>query len=157
MYNAITMIELEKLYNDKIQDEKFVTKFKKFISTNEFIGYSDIKDWIGYKQKRTIIEILLNPKFDYIEDIDYRIVKEKKEGVCKPVNEVYMTIDTIKCIFLTAPTELSQKFRKYYIEMEKIFKEYVIKNQLKNPMSCLEKYEFDINQWKKKNSIFNLY
>ena len=59
---------------------------------------------------------LENNKYGYIQGTDYKIIKEKKEGICKPVNEIYMTIDTIKCICMTAPTELSQKFRKYYLE-----------------------------------------
>lgn len=153
------MIELKKLYTERIEDEKFIEKFEDYISTDKMISYSDIKDWIGYKQKRTIMEILENDKYDYILGVDYKIVKEKKEGICKPINEIYMSIDTIKCICLTAPTEQSQKFRKYYIEMEKIYKEYIIRlgDKLKNPISCLTKYEFDINQWLNKKIVYLIY
>jgi phage anti-repressor protein/predicted GIY-YIG superfamily endonuclease len=153
------MENLDEIFEKKIDDVNFVKQFKKYLYTDEMISYSDVKDWIGYKYKKSIMENLENEKFGYILGTDYKIVKEKKEGVCKPVNEIYMSIDTIKCICLTAPTELSQKFRRYYIEMEKIYKEYIInlEGRLKNPISCLAKYEFDINQWLKKKVVYLIY
>jgi len=153
------MDNLDKIFEKKIDDVKFINKFKKYLYTDDMISYSDVKDWIGYKYKKSIMDNLENNKYGYIQGTDYKIIKEKKEGICKPVNEIYMTIDTIKCICMTAPTELSQKFRKYYLEMEKIYKEYFInlENKLKNPIASITKYEFDINQWLKKKIVYLIY
>ena len=124
------------------KDDIYIKKFEACITSNKMISYSDVKEWIGYKQKRSVIDFLENDIHGYILGTDYKIIKEKKEGICKPVNEIYMTINTIKDICITAPTEISQKFKKYYLEMEQTYKE----NKLKNPISCVVKYEFDINQ-----------
>jgi len=49
-----------------------------------------------------------------------------------------------------APTEESQKFRKYYIEMENIFKKIAtpyLLNNIINPVKELYNFEFDINKF----------
>lgn len=145
--------------NSNIEHE-FVKKFTKYLLANEeYIEFENIKQWIGYKQKRTINEILTNNNYNFIENADYKIEKIKKKEVCKPINEIYMTIDTIKCICLMAPTEQGQKFRRYYIEMEKLFKKYIaieIQNKLTNSIPQLNKYDFDVNKYHKKEVLYLL-
>ena len=46
------MENLDKIFEKKIDDVKFINKFKKYLYTNDMISYSDVKDWIGYKYKR---------------------------------------------------------------------------------------------------------
>jgi len=153
------MSELEKKFEAKIENKDFVQQFKNHVGSIDMLSYSDVKDWIGYKKKQNIVDMLKNKKYKYIENTDYKIIKEKKENVCKPVNEIYMTFDTLKSICLSAPTEKSHQFRKYYIEMEKIHMEHLNSqiNKLKNPISCLAKYSFDINQWLNKKIVYLIY
>ncbi len=154
------MSELEKIYEANIENKDFIEQFKNHIISSDMIPYDSVKDWIGYKKKQTITDILRNKRYGYIENVDYRIVKEKKENICKPVDEIYMTIDTIKCICLTAPTEQSQQFRKYYIEMEKLFKKYIsenIRKTLKNPIPDADMYDIDVKSFEDKEVFYLIY
>lgn len=145
--------------NLKIQ-EQFVDVFYDTLCNNTFIEFDDVREWIGYKKKETVHNILINKKYGFTEGTDYRIEKIKKDGICKPINEIYMSIDTIKCICLLCPTEKGHQFRKYYIEMEKLFRKYIsttIQNQLSNPIPQLNKYDFDINNYMKKEVLYLIY
>ena len=137
-------------------DKDFIEKYKKYSLSDEMIPYTEIKDWIGYKDKRSVSDVLNNYKFGFKEGKDYNLVREKKPDICKPVNEIYMTFDTIKSLCMASPTETGNKYRKYFLELEKVTKEY-IKNKIQTPLSCLEKYTFDINQWKKKKIVYLIY
>lgn len=136
----------------------FIKKFAQFLDNNEIcIEFEDIKEWIGYKKKCTILDILQNDKYDFQLDTDYKIQKIKKEGICKPINEIYMTIDTVKCICLMAPTETGQEFRRYYIAMEKLFRQYtstIIQNSLTNPLPEINKYDFHEQQFYDKEVLY---
>ncbi|QKF94061.1 phage anti-repressor protein [Fadolivirus algeromassiliense] len=141
-------------------ETNFVDAFCDTLYGNEFIDFENVKEWIGYKKKDTVYNILVNGKYDFVNGTDYKIEKIKKEGICKPINEIYMTIDTIKCICLLCPTEKGQQFRKYYIEMEKLFRQYVsttIQNKLTNPIPELNKYDFDINKYMKKEVLYLIF
>jgi predicted GIY-YIG superfamily endonuclease len=144
------------LENSKLSKD-FVEKYKKYLLTTEMIPYSDVKDWIGYKQKRSVQENLEDKRLGFKENYDYKIVKEKKEGICKPVNEIYMTFETIKSLCLSSATEIGIKYRKYFLELEKTTKE-IVKNKLNNPIDLgLAKYEFDINKWLNKKIVYLIY
>ena len=41
------MLNLKKLYSEKIKDDKFIEKFESYIITDKMISYSDVKEWIG--------------------------------------------------------------------------------------------------------------
>ncbi len=137
-------------------DKKFYDKYKDLIKSNEMISYTEVCEWIGYKYKKSVLEKLEDIKMGFKKDIDYKIVKEKKEGICKPINEIYMTFETVKSLCMSSTTEEGSKFRKYFLEIEKTSREY-IKDKIKNPLSCLAKYEFDINQWLKKKVVYLIY
>lgn len=150
-----------KLTTETTIDKQFYEKFFCYLDKpSDMIAFDDVKDWIGYKQKRTITEILFNKKYDYVNGIDYKFEKIKKEEICKPINEIYMTIDTLKSICLMAPTEKGQQFRKYYIEMEKLYRKYVstiVQNQLTNPIAELNKYDFDISKYANKEVLYLIF
>ncbi|AYV76034.1 MAG: phage antirepressor protein [Terrestrivirus sp.] len=144
-------------------DQQFVNKFSDTLfDQSKFVKYTDVIDWIGYKNKRTLTDVLKNENFGFIEGTDYEIKKMESTGG-RPGNEIFMTIDTIKCICLMAPTEKAQQFRKYYIELEKCFKKLITENiklqtiNINNPVDALKKYEFDPNQYKKKEVFYILY
>ena len=102
-------------------DPKFVDKFSDHLTdTSKMISFSEANEWLGYKHKQTVLRLLTNTKYNFIEGTDFKIEKMDSNGG-RPIDEIYMTIDTVKCICLMSPTEQSQKFRKYYIEMEKMF------------------------------------
>lgn len=141
--------------NDMVINEEFVDKCSQYIQTTNFISYTEVKDLIGYKQKRTVSEIL--GKFDFVADVDYKIVKEKVKGTCKPIDEIYMTIDTIKCICLMSPTEKSQQFRRYFLQMEKLFKEIASAeylSKLTNPIYEFNLYDTDVGKFKGHETIY---
>jgi len=142
----------------------FVNKFiDHVVEPDDMISFSEIQDWVGYKKKETVLLLLKNNKNIFIENEHYNIKKIKIEGVNKPINEIYMTADTVKNICLMASTEKGQQFRKYYIELEKCFKKVMIENiklqtiNITNPIDALKKYEFDPNQYKKKEVFYILY
>lgn len=138
-------------------NNEFVDKCSKYLGKDDMISYSEVKDLIGYKQKRTIEEMLENEKYDFILNVDYKIVKEKKEGICKPVNEIYMTMDTIKCICMTAPTKQSQEFRRYYLQMEKVFRQFAtteMLNKVTNPIPKFNDYVNDLPKYKNKEVVY---
>lgn len=148
---------IEKIKETNMLENDFIDQCSKYLSSTKMISYSEVKDLIGYKQKRSVNEIL--NKFDFLAEVDYKIVKEKVKGVCKPVDEIYMTIDTIKCICLMSPTEKSQQFRKYYIQMEKLFKEFATTeylSKLTNPIYEFNKYDNDVAKFKGKETIYIL-
>lgn len=138
-------------------DKVFIVQCCKYLGKTDMIPYSEVCDLIGYKQKRSIQEILDNKKYDFVDNTDYKIVKEKKEGVCKPVNEIYMTMDTIKCICMMAPTKKSQEFRRYYLQLEKVFLEIAtteILNKVTNPIPKFNAYILDIAKYKGKVVVY---
>jgi phage anti-repressor protein len=149
------MEAIVKKIKETLNDDEFVDQCSKYLNETSMVSYTEVKDLIGYKKKESIEQIL--SKYDFVVDVDYKIVKEKITGKCKPINEIYMTIDTIKCICLMAPTEKSQQFRKYYIQMEKIFKEIATTeylNKLTNPVHELNNYDLDISKYKGKETIY---
>jgi phage anti-repressor protein len=126
------------------------------INSNKFIEYSKIEKIIGYKNKRTVTDILKNEKYDFLLDNDYKIIKQKSTGG-RPMNEIMMTIDTIKTIILLSPTKKGHEFRKYYIEMEKLFRKFIdneIKNKITNPIPELNKYDFDVTEHTDKEVLY---
>lgn len=158
---VITMNEITNYIQKNSEIEKnFINKFACYLYTSDaFIEFEDIKDWIGYKKKRTVTDILNNNKYDFQQDTDFKIQKIKKEGICKPINEIYMTIDTVKCICLMAPTKKGQEFRRYYIAMEKLFRQYttpIIQNSLTNPITEMNKYDFDEQKYYDKEVLYLL-
>lgn len=112
--NSTETIEEEKLNGELIK------KYTKFLNSKEMVSYTEVKDIIGYKKKESVLDLLSDEKNGFIKDTDYKIINEKKEGVKKHINEIYMTVDTLKCICMMSSTEQSVQFRKYYLQMEKI-------------------------------------
>ena len=111
-----------------LNDEKSEIVLNILMSNFEFIKYSEIKKHMGYQNKQTIKRLLTNQKYDFTHDVYYKFENIKKGQVVKPLNEIYMKIDTIKTILLLSPTAKGHEFRKYYIEMEKLFRKYVTKS-----------------------------
>ena len=140
-------------------NKDFIDQCAKYLNGADMISYTEVKNLIGYKKKESIQDILSNNKYDFVENTDYKIVKEKLTGVCKPINEIYMTIDTIKCICMMAPTEKSQEFRRYYLQMERIFREFAtaeMTNKIIHPVPELNNYEVDISKFKDKDVVYLL-
>jgi phage anti-repressor protein len=138
-------------------NKEFVSKFNNpLYSSEQLIKHSEMNDWICYKKKETVYTILKNKKYGFVEGKDYKIEKQDSSGG-RPANEIYMTIDTAKCIRLLAPTEKGNEIRKYYIEMEKCFRQILSDqsvNKLINPIPQLNKYDFDPNTFKGKEVLY---
>ncbi len=164
--NNINKIIYTELLQKSSAGKKFIDEFYETIQNNDkLICYKDANEWIGFKKKQTVKDILLNEKYNFANGTDFTI-KQYKPKTGRPGDMIYMTIDTIKVICLMAPTQKGQQFRRYYIEMEKLFKQYVstkIFNKLNNPIPELNKHDFDVNKYKDKevlyiiNIIDNLY
>ena len=121
-------------------------------SYSNMIKYSDVSDWLGYK-KDTVVSILKNNKYNFDEN-DYKIKFNKKDILSY---EIYMKIDTIKAICLLSLTKKGHQFRKYYIKMEKLLKKYIstlLLNKLYNPIPQINAYDFDINKYKNKETLY---
>lgn len=143
--------------SDDINNDYLIDTYSKLLNRKDMISYTEVKDVIGYKKKETIFEMLSRNSSGFTKDTDYKIVKEQKEGVKKPINEIYMTIDTLKCICLMSQTEQSQKFRKYYLQMEKLFRESASAetlNKLTNPITIFTDYVTDIKKYKDKDVVY---
>lgn len=154
------MSEITKYIKDNCDaDDKFVEIFNTR-DDKKFISFSDVKDWLGYKKKDTVLNILKNEKYGFVESTDYKIEKIKVDGVCKPINDILMTISTIKCICLLCPTKKAHQYRKYYIEMDNLQRQYVstiIQNQLTNPILQLNQYNFDVAPYINKEVLYLIY
>ena len=152
------MSEIEKyIIKNSDLDQKMVKKLSSQLTeADQFIDMNDIKEWFGYKKKQTVKDILLNDKYGFIENTDYKLELFKpKTG--RPGETIYLSVDTIKCICLMAPTEESQKFRRYYIEMERLFKQYVsteVQNKLTNPIPEIEYKNFDLDPYIGKETLY---
>jgi len=138
-------------------DTNFVDKFYKTLyEMDTMINLNDVKEWIGFKKKQTITDILKNDKYGFKGGEDYKIEIYKPE-TGRPGENIFMTVDTLKSICLMSVSEQGQKFRKYYIEMEKLFKKYVsteIQNRITNPIIELNKYDFDPVQFQNKEVLY---
>ena len=141
-------------------DKNFIDKYHNTLVNNDtLIDYNDVKEWIGYHKKQTVVDILKNDKYKFKNDIDYKIENYKPENG-RPGNNILMTIDTVKSLCLMSASEKGQLFRSYYIEMEKLFRTYastLIQNQLTNPIPQLNKYDFDVNLYIGKEILYLLY
>lgn len=144
------------LENNNI-DKEFMSKIWDYVTNaSKFIPYNDIKEWIGFKQKKSIEDILKNDKYGFIEGTDYKIEKIKKENICKPINEIFLTAESFKCICLMSPSKEGQKFRKYFIEIEKSLKNStIIENNLLDEK--INKYKFDPNEFANKEILYLLH
>jgi phage anti-repressor protein/predicted GIY-YIG superfamily endonuclease len=149
----------EQMYTNVV-DKKFVDKFyDSLIDYTKMINYTDVKEWVGYRKKQTVLDILKNDKYSFKENIDYSIT-QYKPGNGRPGTNICMTIDTIKCLCLMSDSEKGHQFRKYYIEMEKLYKQYVstiIKNQLTNPIPQINQHNFDITSYANKEVLYLIY
>ncbi|CAH6421817.1 Hypothetical protein KVN_LOCUS505 [uncultured virus] len=147
----------ENIQNNINIDIQFIDQFyDTLVNQNQYISYNDANKWIGFKKKQTIKDILLNTKYDFKQGQDYKIEILPSTGG-RPGDDIKMTMETIKSILLMCQSKTGQKFRRYYLEMEKLFKKYVsteIINKLTNPIIELNKYEFDINQYKNKEVMY---
>lgn len=147
------------IIDQKIIDKDFVEKFYDTLyETNKMIDYKEVKHWIGFKKKQTVIDILKNDKYKFIEGEEYTITYYKPE-TGRPGFEIKLSIETLKNLCLMSASEQGQKFRRYYIEMEKLFKKYVateIQNKLTNPIPQLNKYDFDVNKYHRKEVLYLL-
>lgn len=128
-----------------------------FNNTDKMVCYEEVKDYIGFKKKSSVKEMLLDPKFNFKEGTDYIIERVKIPGICKPVDEIKFTLECVKLICLMAQTYKGQEFRKYYIKMEKLFRQYMslqIQNLITQPVPCLRKLDFDVNQYTNKEVLY---
>lgn len=65
-------------------------------------------------KRKQFKKFLDNKKYDFVNGMDYRVTS-------RPVNEIYMTMDVIKCICVMVPTEkvknledIIYKWKKYF-------------------------------------------
>ncbi len=142
-------IMVDKIEDSPITPEKdVITEFKKILTSNiEFVQYEDVKDWIGYKNKTILIDLLTKDTFGFVEKKDYYFEKIKKDNVFKPINEIFMTPDTIKSILASSQTKDGQKFIKHLIDSEKKYIQIV-------PIKQNNKYDFDVNNFKGGDVIY---
>lgn len=136
--------------------KEFVNKFYNIVSNNvKYISYVDIRDYVGYRKDK-IITIARNDKYNFIEGTDYVITKQKSTGG-RPGNMIKLHIDTAKIICMMSPTKKGHEFRKYYVQMDRLFKQYMsteLKNKISNPIHELNKYDFDINAYNDKEVLY---
>ena len=100
-------------------DETFVTKFLPYLlGTEDMVNIDDIKQYIGNGNNQFIKDTIFNDEYGFIENMDYKIGKSKEV--------IFLSPDTIKCICLMLSTDKSNKFRRDYMKMEKLYKQYVL-------------------------------
>lgn len=141
--------------------------YDKYKDSKKIVAYTDIKDKIGYKNKQTIEDILSSDKYDFIVDKDYYINKIKKDGICKPINEIYMTVETIECLCMMSSTKEGQDFRRYFMKKKKSLINDVSneitedpkvtensKNDLKENSNIDGTSKFDINKYRGKDVFY---
>ena len=144
MNNICREIEKETNVNNE-----FIVKFLPYLMNPlMMILFDDVKDLVGYKQKRSVSDILYNDKYGFIEGCDFKIEKNKKKHACKPINDIYLTIDTLKCICLISPSEESNNFRKCFIKIEKAYD--------LNKQKFTKSY-FDINKHTNKEVLYLIF
>jgi predicted GIY-YIG superfamily endonuclease len=141
-------------------DQTFVDKYHDIINVDtSFINYEHVKDWIGYSKKDTIIQRLKKKIYNFKLNTDYKIETYKPTNGRPGIN-LLMTIDTIRLLCLISGSENGIKFAKFYIQMEKVYRQYVsstIQNQISNPLPQINKYDFDINKFHNKEVLYLIY
>lgn len=155
--------EVKKQLTESNIDKGFVSLVETNLNDSEaFVRYSEIHDLLAYKKKDGVQSLLKDDKNGFIEgkDKDYYIEKMDSTGG-RPLNEIYMTPDTVKMLCMAAQTEKGNQFRKYYIELEKCYKKIIadniklqVDNKLDNPIHILNKYDFDPNMYKNKEVLY---
>ena len=90
-------------------------------------------DWI----KDRITKYKFQPNIDFI---GFSLKNEKPVGG-RPVNEYYLTIDTSKEICMIENNDIGRKIRRYFIEIEKRYKEII-----NNPSNIFDFMKLALNQ-----------
>jgi len=127
------------------------------MNDQRMINYDEVKDWIGYKKKQSVVDMLKKQNFK--ENIDY-VITEYKPLTGRPGSTICMTIGTIKKLCMLSQSEKGQKLIDHYIEMEKLFKENVstkVQNQITVPILEMNKIVFDSQIFMNKEVVYLIY
>ena len=103
-------------------------------------------DWINDR----IVKYMFERNTDYIS---FSLKNEKPSGG-RPVKEYYLTIDTSKEICMIENNETGRRIRKYFIEVEKRYKEIIdnpanIFDFMRLALDQIEKNEHEISEVRK--------
>jgi hypothetical protein len=124
------------------EEKLIITQIKKCMRiTSNFVEYEKIKDFIGCKQKRTVKEALENKNNDYVLNKDYYFKNTNRLNVKKPVEEIYMTKETIKRLCIS---NIKSKAVQNYI-LNNLSENGDIKTVIDGPIDINHYQNFDID------------
>ena len=137
------------IYMDLITFLKTYTKINNdFI--DDFFGLYDTKDKYNFSININIIAKWFNITkghiketllYSYKENIDYKIIKGKSNGLKgKPIETILLTPKCFKIMAMQSKTKKAIQVREYYYELEQVidqYKEYIIK-ALEDKIKTLE-------------------
>ena len=126
------VIETEEFDFNDDQIREFITDFISTISNNSNdnfnISLENVAKWLGVREKHLRYK-LYN---DYVKDEDYTIISMATGR--RPKLKTYIRIDVFKNLCLASNTTQGKMIRKYFITIEKAYREYMIsgiKNRLR--------------------------
>ena len=144
--NTMTNMQLTVVYNDIIPI--YDSNNERLVNARELYNFLKVKtkyaDWIKDR--------LL--KYQFVENEDYIHVSEKKETSTGAtiLKEYYLKMDTAKEIAMVENNEQGRYIRKYFIQIEKEYKE---QNKL-TPSSSIDILESIVNTFKEQDNKINL-
>lgn len=94
-------------------------------STDSFpVDFSKAVEWLGYTRKDSAKEKLVR---NFEKDVDYSVrwrnVPHSQGFGASRVEEIFLTIKTLKSIGMMVGTEQGKKIREYFLECEKVTKQ----------------------------------
>jgi phage anti-repressor protein len=104
---------------------KFIDDFFKFYSYNTtdddiIIDMDIVAKWLNMRKdnvKTTLVR-------SYIESIDYKIIKRKKNKVGRPSEKIFISTSCFRRISMSSNTDKGKEVRKYYEKIEKLLDKY---------------------------------
>ena len=145
--------------NRKCDNEMTDNIYDIMMCKQDYISFKKLQDLIGYKKKGTIKEVLLKKKYGFVEGKDYILEKQKSSGG-RPRIDIKLHVDAAKMICFMSPTTKGQQFRRYYIEMDNLFRKCIAEeliNKVDDPIPELHKKSFDVNKYKNKEVLYLIY
>lgn len=146
MQNLIPLEFNQEEENDNILIPLKEAEGARLVNARDLHRFLEVKsiftNWIKYYIKR----------YEFIEDEDFFLKLEKKEKG-RPSTEYYLTIDTAKELSMLSRTSRGKEARKYFIEVEKRYKESVQQKVLSPTEMLLEQAKRMVAFEKEQNEI----
>jgi len=148
-----------------IIDNQFVDDFFDTIekSNTPIIDLDKAYKWLGYAEKKSVKRILIKPSCNFQKNVDYIISENNDSGNIKKhggsnIEKIMITGDCFKMLAMLSRTEMGNKTRKYYIELEKLYmKNLNEKNQsINNPLPKIHSTLIDFDSYADKEVLYLL-